>query len=124
MLGDIITGCKALLDHISTHRNVQREICDHALAALYMACTETKICIQRVQRTGTSNRQTEEELARLWSKAAVPLCHLDADLAKRCIDKSEYWLNPDGWSATDIAQYRIGIHQIANEARKLAIKRA
>jgi len=123
MLGDIITGCKAILDHISTHRNVKREICDRALAALYLACTETKIYIQRFQRTGISNRQTEEELARLWSKASVPLRHLDPDLANRCSAKSEYWLSPENWSDADIAQYRIGIGQVANEARKLAMKR-
>ncbi len=123
MLGEIITGCKAVLDHISTHRNVKREIFDHALASLYIACTETKIYIQRFQRTGISNHQTEEELARLWSKASVPLRHIDPDLARRCIDKSEYWLNPENWSDDDIARYRIGIGQVANEARKLAMKR-
>jgi len=122
MLGDIITGCKALLDHISTSRNIQREIRDQALAALYMACIETKIYIQRVERMGVSSRQTEEKLARLWSKVAVPLRHLDADLANRCVEKSEYWLSPDNWSNADISRYRIGINQVAMEARKLAMK--
>jgi hypothetical protein len=65
MLGEIITGCKAVIDNISTHPSEKREIVDQALASLYLACTETKIYIQRVQRTGSTNHQTEEELARL-----------------------------------------------------------
>ena len=109
---------------VSTQKNIKRKLYDQALASLYMACTETKIYIQQVESTGTLNRQTEEDLARLWSKAAVPLRHINQDLANRCAHKSDYWLNPAKWSRADIAEYRIGITQVADEARKLATKKA
>ena len=44
---------------------------------------------------------------------------IDHDLANRCLEKSDYWLNPENYTATDIAKFRIGIDQIYKEAKAL-----
>ena len=43
------------------------------IAAVIAASNETKIYINRIQRNGKRDRNTEEQLSRLWASAAVPL---------------------------------------------------
>jgi len=115
----LLTGLFGLLNVFNRDATQSREQIDLALSALISATNETKIYIQRVQRTGSTNRETEEKLSRLWSAASIPIRHFDQDLAERCYIKSEYWLNPENYSATDIAKFRIGIEKINKEAKKL-----
>jgi hypothetical protein len=115
----LVTGLLGLLGHFRELHTESTELRDLALSAIISAANETKIYIQRVHRTGQRNQDTEEKLSRLWAAASVPLRHFDRDLANRCLDKSEYWLNPDNYTATDIAKFRIGIDQIYREAKAL-----
>lgn len=115
----LITGLLGLLNYFKENRTTTTEQKDLALSVLISATNETKIYINRVQKTGNTDRETEEKLSRLWASVAVPLRHHDPDLADRCLQKSEYWLNPDNYTATDIAKFRIGIEQVYKEAKKL-----
>lgn len=115
----LVSGLVGLLGNFRENRVHSDEQKDSALSAIISAANETKIYIQRVQRTGKTNRETEEKLSRLWVAASVPIRHFDQDLAERCIMKSEYWLNPENYSATDIAKFRIGINQVYKEAKEL-----
>lgn len=115
----LVSGLVGLLGKFREHRVHSEEQKDLALSAIISAANETKIYIQRVQRSGKTKRETEEKLSRLWVAASIPIRHFDKDLADRCIMKSDYWLNPENYSATDIARFRIGIDQVYKEAKEL-----
>ena len=67
---------------------------DQALAAIYAATNETRIYIAHTLQTKGRDQRRETELARLSTKAAVPVRHVDRDLADRCLLKADYWLIP------------------------------
>lgn len=99
------------------HRDEDRE--DAALMAIYVAAQETRLYIDRLRRCQAPDREAEEELARLWQKAAVPIRHFDPDLAERCMGKADYWLNPEAWSEEDIRANRIEIDRVYRQARNM-----
>ena len=115
----IIDGLFNLLNVFKSDREHSNGEKDLALTAIISATNETKIYIQKVQKTGKTDRSTEETLSRMWAAASIPLRHFDRDLAQRCLEKSDYWLNPDNYSAPEIAQLRIGIEQVYKDAKKL-----
>lgn len=112
----LIDGLLGLLRNFREDRSGLDSQRDLALSALIAATNETKIYISRVQRTGKTDRETEEKLCRLWGAAAIPLRSFNRDLAERCLTKSDYWINPNNYSAVDVAKLRIGIEQIYKEA--------
>ncbi len=97
----------------------EKEFQDSALTAIYTAAFETKIYLEEQERTRKRNRDTEEELVRLWAKAAVPVRRFDADLADRCLLKADSWVNPQDWTEEEISANRIGICQVWEDARKM-----
>lgn len=115
----IIDGLFGLLNVFKNDREHSDAQKDLALTAIISVTNETKIYIQKVQKTGTTDRSTEEKLSRMWAATAIPLRHFDRDLSSRCLVKSEYWLNPDNYSAPDIAKFRIGIEQVYRDAKNL-----
>jgi hypothetical protein len=115
----LVKGLIEFLKYLGQHEIQSREQKDLALSAIISAANETKIYIQQVQRNGQPNREIEEKLSRLWAAASVPLRHFDPDLANRCLEKSDYWLSPTNYSATDIVKFRIGIEQVYKDAKAL-----
>ena len=120
---EAIPGLGKLLDYFSRERHRRDDQMDSALAAIYAAANETKIYLARLEKTGRRKRKREEELARLWSKAAVPVRRFDADLADRCLLKSQYWVSPDRWNADDVTEKKIGIDAIYEKARELLFRK-
>ena len=92
---------------------------DLALNTLLKAVNETRIYMQQTQRKAVRDINVEATLVRLWAEAAVPVRHLDLDLAERCTLKSDYWLNPESYSQDDIRKFRIGVNQVYQEIKKL-----
>ena len=115
----MIEGLKTLLEYFRDERHRREDHADEALLAIYAAANETKLYIQDVQRTGKSKPDREEELSRLWTRAAVPIRRFNADLAERCLIKGDYWVNPSAWTVEQIAQFRIGLDDVFREAKKL-----
>ena len=118
----MIEGLKTLLSYFRDERHRREDKADAALSSIYAAANETKLYIQKAQRTGKSNRNKEEELSRLWTAAAVPIRHFDKDLADRCLVKGRYWVDPASWSVQQIVEFRIGIDEVFAEARALLQK--
>jgi hypothetical protein len=115
----MIDGIKTLLDYFKNERLHRSDLRDAALMAICTSSTETLIYLSRLERGKQRDREAEEELARLWHKAAVPIRHFSVDLADRCLYKSEYWISPEEWTKDDVAKNRIGITRVRNEARAL-----
>lgn len=120
---DLIPGLNALLDTLQRERHHREDQADAALAALYAAATETRLYLAGLEGGARRRRKAEQELARLWSKAAVPIRRFDADLADRSLRKSEYWMSPHRWSARMVTEARIGIDQVQEDAAKLLKRR-
>lgn len=119
MLKMILPSLHEFLKHQREGRFRAEDQRDLALNLLLKAINETRLYLQRTQRQITRDRKTEETLVRLWAEAAVPVRHLDRDLAERCTMKSDYWLNPESYSPSDIHKFRIGINQVYQEVKDL-----
>lgn len=119
MWKEVIDGLLGLLENIRNDRIQTQSQKDQALTSIIAATNETKIYISRIQRNGKRDRKTEEQLSRLWASAAIPLRTINKDLAERCLIKSDYWLNPENYCATDISKFRIGIEQVYKEAKNM-----
>jgi hypothetical protein len=115
----MIDGIKTLLNYFRDERHRREDGVDQALLAIYVATNETKLYVERVRRTGVSVRATEEQLSRLWTKAAVPIRRFDRDLADRCLLKGEYWVNPSALTVEQINLFRLGLNEVFRDAREL-----
>ncbi len=94
---------------------------DEALFALYAALSETKAYISSLAEGKPDDRKHEHKLAHMWHKASIPLRYIDPDLAKRCFDKGNYWIDPNSWSEASIKENRIAIDQILESIRELLL---
>lgn len=119
MLDRVVSGLLGLLGNIRDDRINTQNKKDLAVSLILTAVNETKIYLRRNQRTNKRSRKREEKLSRLWSAAAIPLNRFNRDLAERCLQKSEYWLNPENYTSADIKKFRIGLDQVYKEARKM-----
>jgi hypothetical protein len=115
----VTDGLLGLLKNIREDRVQSQAQKDQALAAIIASANETKIYLMRIQHNGKRDRKTEEQLSRLWAAAAIPVRKINKDLAERCFLKSDYWLNPEYYTARDIEKFRIGVEQVYEEARNM-----
>ena len=118
MIEQVITALKECVDRIrvSTIRRTDQQ--NAALLAILAAVQETKVYIRDFTHR-PRNPDKEAELSRLWIKAALPVRHVDIDLADRCLLKAEYWLHPDEWTGARIRQFRLGLDNIHEYCKQL-----
>lgn len=109
----------AILPAIAKLSKEKRELADNALNAISIALNETSLYLVYIRDAGGSDRSREEQLARYWAAAAVPVRHLDRELAEMCQYKSEIWTNPDNWNLEKIAQYGIDINSVRDKYAEL-----
>jgi hypothetical protein len=120
---EAIPGLGKLLDYFSRERHRRDDQIDAALAAIYAAANETRIYLARLEETGRRKRKIEAELARLWSKAAVPVRRFDRKLADECLLKARFWVSPDRWEEDDLTEKRLGVDAIYEQARALLYRK-
>jgi hypothetical protein len=87
-----------------------------ALKSIYVAAFETKAYLAP---TRAQNPDTELQLSRLWTDAALELQPINPNLAERCLIKAEYWADPSTWTQQQIDESRIGLDGIIGESRQL-----
>lgn len=119
MIEHVIEALGNLLDQIPQLRRDRRELHDNALRAVSHALTETYLYYRRIDRDEARDLDVEAQLSKYWSAAAIPLRHLDADLAGLCEHKFEYWLNPEKWSPARVRQVGIGLDEMRHRYRRL-----
>ena len=117
----IIEKLIALLGPISTLTKDKRDLKDNALRAISTALTETTIYYKDLSRGKERNNDTESQLVRYWSAAAIPLRHIDQELAGACENKAEYWLNPDAWTNEQIEEFGIKLGDVKRAYRQMAM---
>jgi hypothetical protein len=81
----LIPGLGKLLDYFAVERHRRDDKVDAALTAIYAAATETKLLLADSAKSNLRDRDREQAVARLWSRAAVPVRRFDPDLADRCL---------------------------------------
>jgi hypothetical protein len=118
MLKDLLCGLREVLAFFQKEREARNERHEKALLARYAAVNETRLYLKRAT-TGEMDRKTEEELSRMWTRAAVAVRRIDAKLADRCLKKSDYWVSPENWADQEVISLGIGIDEIFEESRRL-----
>lgn len=58
-------------------------------------------------------------LVKYWSAAGISLRHFDQDLARRCDDKAEYWVNPENYKQDDIEKLGISLESVRQAYKKM-----
>ena len=66
-----------------------------AITGLTPAICSTILYTEKLKRGEPNNPNEEEKLYRLWYEASSQVVDFDRELAKRCLDKSEYWLQSE-----------------------------
>ena len=121
MLEFVIDKLIGLLGPISTLSREKRELKDNALRAISTALTETYIYYSSLERGAERSLDTEAQLARYWSAAAIPLRHIDMALAEVCENKAEYWISPERYSDEQIKAMGIKLGDVKRAYRQLAM---
>lgn len=97
----------------------RRELRDSALRAIVIALDETYLYYRDRERGKRRDPDREAQLVKYWSAAAIPMRHVDEQLALRCDRKAEYWINPDEHDAQAIEELDIGLESVRNAYRTL-----
>ncbi len=124
MLEYVIDKLIGLLGPIATLSREKRELKDSALRGISIALQETKLYYRDINLGKERDMDREAQLAKYWAAAAIPLRHIDQELAMICEFKGEFWTDPDHWSAEEIARIGIKLDDVSAAFRKLAMPRA
>lgn len=119
MIKWVIEQLVAIIEPINSMRKDQRELADNALRAISHALEETFLYYRAIENGRERNRDIEAQLSKYWSAAAIPIRHIDYQLAVTCDLKSEYWLNPDSWSEAEIVDNGIRLDDVRERYRSL-----
>ncbi len=118
-LGDIISGLFGVVPSLLALPKERRELRDNALRGILVALDETYLYYRDIERGKERNQDREALLVRYWSAAAIPMRHIDRDLARRCDQKAEYWLDPDRYDTDAVIELGIGLESVRNAYRTL-----
>jgi hypothetical protein len=122
MINEIIDKLTNLLGPIATLSKDRRELKDSALRAISVALNETYFYYRDLKKGSNRSIDRENSLAKYWSAAAIPLRHIDTDLANVCEHKSEFWINPDNYENEEIERLGIGLNSVRQAYRKMLLR--
>lgn len=119
MIEWVIERLVALLGPIAELRRDQRALADEALRSVSIALTETCLYYRSIETERGRSAEKEAQLARYWAAAAIPVRHIDSELALVCEHKSEYWVNPDSWDRSRLDGLSIALDDVRLRYRSL-----
>jgi len=123
MITFIIERLMGLVGPLMNLSHERRELRDNALRAICTALDETCLYYRSLENGKPRNLETEAQLSKYWSAAAIPIRHIDADLALTCDQKSEYWLNPETWDDARVRNTGIELDKVRQRYRGLLVHR-
>ena len=121
MLQFVVERLISLLGPIATLSKDKRELKDGALRAISIALTETKLYYRDRENGNPRNPEIEAQLAKYWAAAAIPLRHIDEELAMTYEYKADFWTGPDRWTGDDISRLGIKLEDVTMAYRALAM---
>lgn len=123
MLEYVVDKLIGLLGPIATLSKDKRELKDNALRAISNALLETKLYYRDRQNGKPRNMDVEAQLAKYWAAAAIPLRHIDQELAMTCEHKADFWTGPDDWTSEEIERLGIKLEDVSKAYRSIAMPR-
>ena len=124
MIEWVVERVSALLPTIEKLSVAKHEMKDNALRAISHALNETYLYYSAIEKGEQRNRDIEKQLSRYWATAAIPLRHIDQELASACEYKSEYWTNPESWDQEKVDELGIGLKKVRDKYRALLAPKA
>ena len=121
MLEFVVERLIGLLGPIATLSKDKRELKDSALKAVSIALTETKLYYRDREGGKPRNPETEAQLAKYWAAAAIPLRHIDEELAMTCEYKADFWTGPEQWTGEEVARLGMKLEDVTKAYRSLAM---
>jgi hypothetical protein len=115
-LASIATGIFPTIMDLPKRR---RELKDNALRAISHALNETYLYYRDFRNGAARDLDREAELSRYWSRAAIPIRHIDKELASICEAKSDYWVNPEYWDNERIEEAGIELDNVRRQYRDM-----
>ncbi len=122
MIDLVIEKLFGLIEPIANLSKERRELRDNALHTIVQALNETSLYYSSLDRGSPRNLDKEAKLARYWSDAAIPIRHIDEELALICEHKSEYWLNPENWGNESIHEVGLALDDVRKRYQQLLAK--
>jgi len=123
MLEYVVDKLIGLLGPIATLSKDKRDLKDNALRAISTALTETKLYYRDRQSGKPRNLEVEAQLAKYWAAAAIPLRHIDEELAMTCEYKADFWTGPDNWTTEEVERMGIKLEDVSKAYRNIAMPR-
>lgn len=80
-----------------------------AINGLTSAISSTVLYTEKLKRGEPNDTAQEELLYSLWYGASSEVIDYDRELAKRCLDKSEYWLNSKLYNPEKVKELNISL---------------
>ena len=117
MLEFIVSQFIALIEPIQNLSKDKRDLKDNALRAISHALNETYLYYRDIEKGKPINLDIQKQLSNYWAAAAIPLRHIDENLALICEMKSEYWVNPENWSNEQIHEHGIALDDLRKKYR-------
>ena len=121
MLEYVMDKLIGLLGPIATLSKEKRDLKDNALRSISTALLETKLYYRDLEKGKPRNMDVEAQLSKYWGAAAIPLRHIDEELAMTCEYKADFWTNPEGWSADEIKRVGIKLEDVSKAYRSIAM---
>lgn len=80
-----------------------------AIEGLTTAISSTVLYTEKLKRGEPNDTAQEDALYSLWYEASSQVIDYDRELAKRCLDKSEYWLNSRLYNPQKVKELNISL---------------
>lgn len=90
-----------------------------AIDALTPALSATIAYTSKLKRKEPHDRDVEDRLFEAWYLASSGVSPYDKPLAKRCLDKSEYWLNSALYDEDKVGELNISLLAMRAELEKM-----
>jgi len=119
MFKEILDGLTKILGPIATISKDRRELKDSALRAISTALDETYLYYRDLRKGTPKSLDRESMIAKYWSAAAIPIRLFDEDLALRCDQKAEYWLDSENYTENEIKEIDISLDGVRQAYRAL-----
>lgn len=116
-LDDAVSQVGQLLRQLSSQPTAFNDPTKSAIRAVWRAVDQTRLHLVAIREGRADRNEPREELANLWSEAALAIVDVDPTFAERLRSKSDYWSDPQEWRENP--DLDISIDSVAADARKL-----
>lgn len=115
----IVGKLVSLIRPIQNLPHDKRAIKDNALRVISHTLNETYLYYRDFYKDRQRDLGIEKQLSNYWAAAAIPLRHIDQDLAMTCEYKAEFWVNPENWTNEQIQELCIALDDLRKKYRNM-----